>query len=61
VIHWITKKPKLGRRYRASDDYRKLFLKMTGTKHWLNSRLWLEDFGVWLRRQQRSLFKNRLK
>ncbi len=57
VIHWITKKPKLGRRYRASDDYRKLFLKMTGKTTWLNTRLLLEDLKVWAARQRRSLRK----
>jgi len=55
IIHWISKKPRLGRSYRASDDFRKLFLKMTGRSHWLNVRLFLEDFGVWLQRQSRSL------
>jgi hypothetical protein len=55
IIHWITKKPKLGRRYRAVDDYRKLFLKMVGKTTWLNTRLFLEDLGVWLGRHQRSL------
>lgn len=57
VIHWITKKPKLGRRYRASDDYRKLFLKMTGRRWGLNTRLFREDLGVWWARQRRSLRK----
>jgi hypothetical protein len=55
VIHWITKKPKLGRRFRAADDYRKLFLKMTGRSSWLETRLFLEDVAVWLQRQRRSL------
>jgi hypothetical protein len=55
IIHWITKKPKLGRRYRASDDYRKLFLKMTGQSTRLEARLLVEDIKVWLRRQGRSL------
>jgi hypothetical protein len=54
IIHWISKKPRLGRRYRASDDYRKLFLKMTGRTSWLNTRLLLEDARVWLERQRRS-------
>jgi hypothetical protein len=57
VIHWITKKPKLGRRYQASDDYRKLFLKMTGRRNFLGARLFLEDISVWLKRQKRSLNK----
>ncbi|HTV39949.1 MAG TPA: hypothetical protein VMF08_05205 [Candidatus Sulfotelmatobacter sp.] len=59
VIHWITKKPKLGRRFQASDDYRKLFLKLTGRTHLLGVRLLLEDLGVWLKRQSRSLAKPR--
>jgi len=57
IIHWITKKPKLGRHYQASDDYRKLFLKMIGKTTWLNTRLFLEDVGVWLARQRRSFGK----
>ncbi len=55
VIHWITQKPKMGRRYRADDDYRKLFLKMTGRSKWLGARLFAEDVSVWLHRQRRSL------
>lgn len=55
VIHWITKKPRLGRRYQADDDYRKLFLKMTGRSKWLGARLFAEDVSVWLHRQRRSL------
>jgi hypothetical protein len=55
VIHWITKKPKLGRCFRATNDYRKLFLKMTGRSSWLETRLFLEDVAVWLQRQRRSL------
>jgi hypothetical protein len=54
IIHWITRKPKLGRRYRAADDYRKLFLKMTGKSKWLNARLFVEDLMVWLQRHRRS-------
>lgn len=57
VIHWVTKKPKLGRRYRAADDYRKLFLKMIGKTTLLNTRLFFEDIAVWLARQKRSLFR----
>lgn len=57
VIHWITKKPKLGRNFRACSDYRKLFLKMTGRSRWLGPRLFLEDVAVWIQRQQRSLRK----
>jgi hypothetical protein len=55
VIHWICKKPRLGRRYRAADDYRKLFLKMTGRTKWLGARLFLEDVAVWFGRHKRSL------
>jgi hypothetical protein len=49
------KKPKLGRGFRAANDYRKLFLKMTGRSNWLQSRLFLEDLKVWLQRHHRSL------
>lgn len=59
IIHWISKKPRLGRRYQASDDYRKLFLQMTGRTKWLEARLFLEDVTVWLKRQRRSLNRRR--
>jgi hypothetical protein len=59
IIHWISKKPRLGRRYRAADDYRKLFLKMTGRTKWLNARLFIEDIAVWLGRQKRSLLRQK--
>jgi hypothetical protein len=59
IIHWIGKKPKLGRRYRAADDYRKLFLKMTGRKRWLAARLFIEDIAVWLGRHKRSLLRQK--
>jgi hypothetical protein len=61
IIHWITKKPRLGRPYRTADDYRKLFLNMTGKTKWLKTRLLLEDIAVWLGRHKRSLLgqKNR--
>jgi hypothetical protein len=55
IVHWICKKPKLGRRYRAADDYRKMFLKMTGRSRWLGARLFLEDLAVWLGRHARSV------
>ncbi len=55
IIHWICKKPKLGRHYQAADDYRRLFLRMTGRTKWLATRLFMEDIGVWLHRQRRSL------
>jgi hypothetical protein len=55
IIHWITRKPRLGRRYRADQDYRKLFLKMTGRTMWLSARLFMEDLAVWLSRHKRSL------
>lgn len=57
VIHWIAKKPRLGRNYKASDDYRKLFLKMTGKTTFPGARLLFEDISVWLKRQRRSLRK----
>lgn len=59
IIHWITKKPKLGRRYRADQDYRKLFLKMIGKTKWLGARLFFEDLAVWLGRHKRSLLGQR--
>jgi hypothetical protein len=55
IIHWLGKKPKLGRAFRASNDYRKLFLKMTGWSQWLDLCLFIEDITVWLQRQRRSL------
>jgi len=55
IIHWICKKPKLGRRYRTDTDYRKLFLTMTGRTKLLGLRLWLEDLNTWLQRHRRSL------
>jgi hypothetical protein len=55
IVHWMGKKPKLGRGFRAANDYRKLFLKMTGKSNWLQSRLFLEDLKVWLQRQHRSM------
>lgn len=55
VIHWICKKPRLGRRYAAADDYRRLFLRLTGRRHGLRARLFLEDVLVWLGRHKRSL------
>lgn len=57
IIHWICKKPKLGRRYVAADDYRKLFLKMTGRATFLGARLFIEDLTVWLNRHRRSWFR----
>lgn len=59
ILHWISRKPKLGRRFQASDDYRKLFLKMTGRKTFLSARLLLEDISVWFKRQRRSLRKRK--
>ncbi len=59
VIHWICRKPKLGLRYAAADEYRKLFLKMTGRRHWLSLRLFLEDITVWLGRHKRSLLRQK--
>ena len=54
VIHWIGKKPKMGRPFRTANDYRKTFLQMTGRTKWLTARLFVEDIGVWLQRQCRS-------
>lgn len=54
VIHWVTKKPVLGRRYKAADDYRKMFLKMIGKTKWLDMRLFIEDATAWLGRHKRS-------
>lgn len=59
IIHWITKKPKLGRRYRAFDDYRRKFLKMIGKTTFIGVRLFLEDLSVWLKRQKHSLRKRK--
>ena len=57
IIHWICKKPKLGRRYVAAEDYRKLFLTMTGKNMFLGTRLFIEDITVWLNRHRRSIFR----
>jgi hypothetical protein len=59
IIHWIGKKPKLGRRYRAADDFRKLFLQMTGRTKWLAARLFIEDVSVWFGRHKRSLLRQK--
>ncbi len=59
IVHWICKKPKLGRRYRANDDFRKLFLRMTGRSKFLGLRLFLEDLAVWLGRHKRSLLRQK--
>jgi hypothetical protein len=58
IIHWMGKKPKLGRPFRAANDHRKLFLKMTSRLGWLETRLFIEDVNVWLQRQRRSLRRN---
>ncbi len=57
VIHWITQKPKLGRNFKASDDFRRLFLKMAGHHFLPGLGIWMEDVSVWLDRQKRSLKK----
>jgi hypothetical protein len=59
IVHWICKKPKLGRRYRTDADYRKLFLTMTGRAKWLDIRLFVEDLSVWLARHRRSLLRQK--
>lgn len=55
IIHWMGKKPKFGRPFRAANDYRKLFLKLTGNTKALDACLVKEDINVWLQRQRRSL------
>jgi hypothetical protein len=55
IVHWVGKKPKLGRPFRAANDYRKMFLEATGRKTWLTTRLFIEDTNVWLQRHRRSL------
>ena len=57
VIHWLGKKPKLGRPFQAANDYRKLFLTMIGQSEWVAARLLIEDVVVWLGRQNRSFAK----
>ena len=59
VLHWIGKKPKLGRSYRTDADFRKLFLTMTGRSKWLDIRLFIEDVAVWLARHRRSLLRQK--
>lgn len=55
IIHWIGKKPKLGRPFRAAGDYRRHFLELTGRTRWPGARLLLEDTNTWLGRHRRSL------
>ena len=55
IIHWMGKKPKIGRPFRAANDYRKLFLELTGHPQLLNARLLIEDLSVWIQRHRRSL------
>ena len=55
VVHWIGKKPKLGRPFRAANDYRRLFLTMTGQNRLPQARLLAEDLSYMLGRHRRSL------
>ena len=55
VVHWIGKKPKLGRPFRAANDYRRLFLTMTGQNRLPQARLLAEDLSYMLGRYRRSL------
>jgi hypothetical protein len=62
VVHWVGKKPKIGRPFRAANDCRKAFLRQTGRANLLDVRLFIEDITIWLQRQRRSLsrrFKTR--
>ena len=59
IVHWTSKKPRLDRRYVAADDYRKLFLQMTGRTNWLATRLLIEDIAVWLGQQKRKLLRQK--
>jgi hypothetical protein len=61
IIHWVGKKPKLGRPFRAANDYRKLFLEQTGRTKLLDARLFIEDISTWLQRHRRSLSRRLLK
>jgi len=55
VIHWLGKKPKLGRRYKLMDEYRRLYLDMCANPRGKGIRIFLEDLGVMLGRHRRSL------
>lgn len=55
IVHWIGKKPKIGRPFRAANDSRKLFLRQTGRSNLLDTRLFIEDINIWVQRQRRSL------
>lgn len=57
VVHWVGKKPKFGRPFRAANDCRRAFLRQTGRSKLLDTRLFIEDIHVWLQRQQRSFFR----
>jgi hypothetical protein len=61
IVHWVGKKPKLGRPFRAANDYRKLFLEQTGRTKLLDARLFIEDINTWLQRQRRSLSRRLLR
>jgi len=57
VVHWVGKKPKIGRSFRAANDCRKAFLRQTGRTNLLGARLLAEDLNIWLQRHRRSLFR----
>jgi len=55
AVHFLGKKPRLGRRYCMMDTYRRLFLTMCGQRHAQAFRILLEDVRVILGRHRRSL------
>lgn len=57
IIHWIGKKPKLGRPFRTANDYRRRFLAATGRTFAPGTRLWMEDLNLMLQRHRRSLVR----
>ena len=57
VIHWLGRKPKLGRRYVIQEEHRRLFLQLAGRSSWSGLPLLWEDISVFLARHRRSLSK----
>lgn len=55
VVHWLGRKPKLGRSYAMVDEYRRLFLEMIGQTRILRWRLMIEDLRVMFQRHLRSV------
>jgi hypothetical protein len=55
AVHFLGKKPRLGRSYRMIDDYRKRFLRLSGQRGVPGVRLLLEDLGGQLGRHRRSI------